>query len=235
MSLTVRLAAIAALTLSAVASHAATVSLLTTDNGWYSTVSAHNPSNTNTITGFYNNGEYRSFYVFSLPGLAAGETILSATLSFASANGSMEGQYAQKHLGLFDYTGSINSLRTGTADSAVAFADLGSGKSYGTATLSGPTGTMPGFSVSLTNDAIADLLAFSATPNHAFAIGASLQDPFVAGRAETLWSNSGQNGFAVAARLTLVTGQAVPEPDSIALLGAAALAFGIAALRRKVK
>jgi len=227
MTLLSRIAAAAALSVAALSAQAATVTLNTYYNGWYSGAS-HLVGNTNTITGFYTGSEYRSFYAFNLPAVAAGETILSASITFLAGNGANRGAYTDKHLSLFDYTGSIDALTSGNGGVA-AFADLGSGASYGSTVVNGLNVSMSAVTVQLTSAALKDLLDAGA---NRFVIGAALQDPFVSNREETLWSASGANP---AARLTLVTGQAIPEPGSVALLGAAALAFGLAGRRRKAK
>ncbi|WP_431264537.1 PEP-CTERM sorting domain-containing protein [Roseateles chitinivorans] len=228
MTLLTRLLASVALSVASLASQASTVTFNTIDNGWYRSDGLHDASVSNTITGLYAGFEYRSFYAFTLPELAAGQTIVSATITFF-ANGGNIGWIPEKHLGLFDYKGSIDALLAATGGTA-AFGDLGSGASYGTAVIPGVynDGTRA-TSVQLTGAALNDLLNAS---GNRFVVGASLLDSFVGKVEEAIWAGS---SLQPAASLTLVTTQAVPEPDSIALLGAAALAFGIVARRRKAR
>lgn len=158
------LGALAALAMTAAPAAAETLTPL--DTGWYDSAGSHSPGNQNYITGRDGGDEWRSFIVFTIP---AGTPVTAATLnlySFDVAGGPND-------LALFDVTTGVPVLLNGTAGVA-AYADLGSGASYGT--LAGVT-TNTTISITLTPAAVA---AINAAQGSTFAIGmvnATLSDP----------------------------------------------------------
>lgn len=105
--------------------------------GWYTENGDDNSDIgiANTIAGRTGGIEYRSFYVFSLPVLASGEEIASATLLWES-DGTLDSPDGFETYALRSYEGSIDDL----INSAGSFTDLGDGTDYGekTFTVSGP-------------------------------------------------------------------------------------------------
>jgi hypothetical protein len=127
-------------------------------------------------------------------------------------------------LGLFDYTGSINSLLADTFSAGI-WADLGNGNSYGTANVA--PGPIAEFSVVLSQAALDGLnnAAHSVSDNR-FVVGGSLQSisgPFAD---EWLFAIFGPSpALTTPAFLTLDT-TPIPEPSTLAMflgLGGATL------------
>lgn len=194
-----------------------------TDNqGWWSnTTTNNNPTNDNYIAGNPNDN-FRSFFSFDLSGISG--TVTSAQFDVR--------RYLQSGtviLGLWDVSTAASTLISTRSNisSPSIFADLGSGTSYG--------------SFTVTTGASADILTF--TLNAAaladinaevgigyFSIGAALQGP------GTIFSNSSDEpGNSGGARnsiqnlvLTVEPAGAVPEPGSFALAGLALLSAGVA-------
>lgn len=210
--------------LSATGASAATT--VSSDNGWYDSAGLHTPSNVNTYTGENGNRLLNSFYAFDLTGMASASAI---TITFF-ANGIFQTDTGSETVGLYDYTGSMNSLLNGTGDTA-AFADLGTGKLLGQHTITGvSSSSMPLFTVSLSSDFVAQYNAAVASADKRIALGAKLQTVTLGGAEDAMWSFS---GLRPAAQLNITEGvPAVPEPATWAMM-----LFGIgmigAAMRKK--
>ncbi len=110
------------------------------DRGWYQEAGTHGPTNTNYLTGFADDGTseqaFRSFFVFSIPALAPGETILSAELRLDNPNGGYVSPDATETLQFHQVSTPIGTLTAGTGGTA-AYTDLGDGTVFGSRTVSG--------------------------------------------------------------------------------------------------
>ena len=196
------------------ASNAATIQNF--DSGWY-TNSGFTAGVTNINVGSSNlsGAVYHNWLAFNVAGLA-GQNITSATLTFYGGNG-VNTSPTGETLGLFDYTGSINSLIANSQNNVGIYTDLGNGNSYGT-TVVAASGPIHQFSVTLSQAAIADLNAAAHNQgDNRFVIGGSLlsiSGPFAN---EQLFAIFGpQAALAPAAYLTLETSvAAVPEPSTL--------------------
>lgn len=216
------------------ASAATTISA--SDNGWYDNTGFHQSPNTTVIAGECNTCDidgtdvlyFNNFFMFDL-GALAGQTVVSATLTLFGGNGWYGSDDPSETLGLFDYTGSIDSLLDGTAGVA-AFNDLGSGNSYGQTQVFGANfELMPEVNITLSGDALAAINAALASSDQRFAIGGSLLSIVTGGAAETLYNAS---FFETAGQLSLNT-STVPVPGSLVLLGTAIA--GLFAVRRRAR
>jgi hypothetical protein len=208
---------------------AASVQITSFDNGWYRNDGIHTTTNTNVIVGACcaTGQVFNNWFAFDLAPIA-GASILSVSITFFGDNGNYRSPDASETFGLFDYGGSINSLLNGSGGVS-AFSDLGSGNTYGQATLLGPTAPMPQFSISLSNQGRVDAGAAANSSDTRFVVGGtllSLSGPFSLARGEeALFSASSD---LPAARLTIEyeTAVAVPGPIAGAGLPGLALAFG---------
>lgn len=213
------------------ASNAATVESF--DNGWYQT-NGTTFGLSNIYVGANNNtgAIYNNWLAFDLSGFA-GQNITSATLTFYGDNGNNTSSNPIETLGLFDYTGNISALVGNQSSSSIA-ADLGSGASYGTATLA--PGPIQQFSVTLTAAALAGLNAAAANASdHRFVIGGALlgvDSPF-SNRA-LFAINGPQPALEHAAFLDLQVA-AVPEPSTWAMMFLGFAGLGFLAYRRREK
>jgi len=203
------------------------------DSGWYTNSGfTAGVNNINVGSSNLSGAIYHNWLAFNLAGLAA-QTVTGATLTFYGGNG-VNTSSTSETLGLFDYTGSINSLIADSQFNVGIYTDLGDGNGYGTAAV--PSGTIQQFSVILSQDAIAGLNAAAHNlSDNRFVIGGSLlsiSGPFAN---EQLFAIFGpQAALTPAAVLTLETSvAAVPEPATWAMmiLGFAGVAF--VAYRRK--
>src|ERR1700754_2855839 len=167
------LGGVAVALLSVAAAKASTLTINSFDNGWYQSDGTHTPINTNIIVGRDNpNLSYNNWFAFDLQALA-GTTVISATLTTCSGNGQYNSPDPSETWGLFDYTSSISALLDGTGGVA-SFSDLGSGVSYGQATVSAPQNDpMPSISILLTSAAIADINALI-SGSQRFVVGGTL-------------------------------------------------------------
>ena len=201
------------------------------DSGWYTNSGfTAGVNNINVGSSNLSGAVYNNWLAFNLSGLS-GQTITGATLTFKGGNGINSSQTSET-LGLFDYTGSINSLLADTSSAGI-WADLGNGNSYGTANVA--PGPIAEFSVVLSQAALTDLNnAAHSLSDTRFVLGGSLQSisgPFAN---EWLFAIFGPTpALATPAFLTLDT-TPVPEPSTLAMV----LGLGGAALfarRRKQK
>jgi hypothetical protein len=204
------------------------------DSGWYQNSGfTAGVNNINVGSSNLSGAIYHNWLAFNIAGLA-GQTVTGATLTFYGGNG-VNTSSTTESLGLFDYTGSINSLIADSQFNVGIYSDLGDGNSYGTAAVA--SGPIQQFSVVLTQQAIADLNAAAHDlSDNRFVIGGSLltiSGPFAN---EQLFAIFGpQSAVVPAAFLDLQTAATpVPEPSTWAmmLLGLAGL---VTILRRKRK
>lgn len=202
----------------------------TFDSGWYQNSGfTAGVNNINVGSSNLSGAIYHNWLAFNLAGLAT-ETVTGATLTFYGGNG-VNTSSTSETLGLFDYTGSINSLLADTFSAGI-YTDLGDGNSYGTAVVA--SGPIPLFSVTLSPEAIAGLNAAAhSISDNRFVIGgalSSISGPFAN---EQLFAIFGPGrALTPAAFLDLQTVVTpVPEPLTLSLL-ATGLA-GLAGLRRR--
>jgi hypothetical protein len=172
----------------------------------------------------------------------AGQTITSATLTFYGGNGTYSSPKPSETLGLFDYTGSINALLNNQNNAGI-YNDLGTGVSYGEATVTNPLGQ---FSITLTAEAIAALNDAINNLDQKFVVGGALLS-LAPVRDGDNWYSDGQLFAAFgpnpalehAGFLTLETGNAAPGetpiPGALPLFVSGLGAMGILAYRRKKK
>lgn len=140
--------------------------------GWYQSDGTTYGINNNIYVGWNPNtgAAYNNWLGFNLASVA-GQNITGATLTFYSNNGSYNGTDPSETLGLFAYNGSLNAI-FGNQSGVGIYNDLGSGASYGQATVNkGPLGQI---SISLSAQAIADMIAAANSADKRFAIGGSL-------------------------------------------------------------
>ena len=201
----------------------------TFDSGWYQNSGfTAGVNNINVGSSNLSGAIYHNWLAFNLAGLAT-ETVTGATLTFYGGNG-VNTSSTSETLGLFDYTGSINSLLANPFSVGI-YTDLGDGNSYGTTVV--PGGPIQQFSVALSQQAIADLNAAAQNlSDNRFVIGGSLlsiSGPFAN---EQLFAIFGpQTALAPAAFLNLETSP-VPEPSTWAMM---ILGILVMTFRRKQK
>jgi hypothetical protein len=217
----------------ATASNAATIQNF--DSGWY-TDSGFTAGVTNINVGSSNlsGAVYHNWLAFNVAGLAD-QNITSATLTFYGGNG-VNTSATSETLGLFDYTGSINTLIANSQNNVGIYNDLGNGNSYGTAVVAA-NGPIQQFSITLSQAAIADLNAAAHNQGDTrFVIGGSLLSISGAFANEQLFTIFGpQEALSPAAYLTFETVAAVPEPATWAMMILGFAGVGFVAYRRKSK
>lgn len=228
-SVTIGLLAVLA---SANLSAAQAVTVQNFDSGWYTdTGFTAGVNNINVGSSNLNGAVYRNWLAFNISGLG-NQTITSATLTFFGQNG-VNTSSTTETLGLFDYTGSIDSLIANSQNNVGIWTDLGNGASYGSANVA--SGAIQQFSVTLSQAAIANLNAAAQNQSDTrFVIGGSLQSISAPFANEQLFAIFGPGAARVpAAALDLQTvAAAVPEPASWAMMiGGMGLVGG--AMRRR--
>ncbi len=171
---------------------ATTATLNATYRGWYESNGNHTRGNDNYITGWSQDGtwrEYRSFYNFTIPALAAGESIVAAELRLANPAQGFASPDKEEILRIAEVTTSPDVLAAGTGGLA-AFQDLADGRVFN-APLVATTATASQTVVVPLNDSF--LTMANARAGTAFALGGSLATLRPEGGAlENLlgWSNS---------------------------------------------
>jgi hypothetical protein len=226
--------------LASVPVNAETFTIPNSDVGFYRE-DGQGPAGSNFLVGYGpgNNVVIHNWLIFDLvllsPQFLAGQTVTSANLTFFGNNsGNYESPDPSETYVLYDYTGDKLQLVLGTGGVA-AFADLGSGASYGQTTVSGPAGPMGEISIDLLPAALNDIMAAGANLDQRFVIGGallSLSRPTT--QNELLFSFSGLNG-PLAAQLTLELASPVPLPGALPLFVSALGLAGVFSYRRKRK
>ncbi|MHC5599223.1 MAG: PEP-CTERM sorting domain-containing protein [Nostoc sp.] len=198
---------------------AATVSLSSSNQGWWNTGGSNSNDSDNYLTGNYTDDRYHSFFTFDLSALAG---VSSATLQVQRFEGFGD---PIKTLGFFDVSTSADVLSQKVNNPNInIYNDLGSGKNYGTFNVSASGDEDEILSFVLNSDAIADINARS---GEFFSIGGALLGDLGIGD-QYLFAGS----LGSSARLVLDAHLAtVPEPGT---LGGAVLA-GITGLCLKRK
>ncbi len=221
---------------------AASTTINTINNGWFTASGGNQLTNFNTYTGWISDTELRSFYAFDISAVAETAAEISITFYGDNYHFGYLGVYTDvpvtEHVSLFDYSGPVSNLIDRTGGLA-AFDDLGTGNLLGEATLSGPgpgpgrlvtlKGLMPQFTVKLSSAFVSQFNAAIASQDKTIALGASL-DRHV-GVDNGMWVASGQEykSYRPAAFLTITPSSAVPEPAAWAMMlfGFGLVGFGM--------
>jgi hypothetical protein len=190
----------------------------TFDNGWYNEAGSHDPGNTNIYTGLFigNNFEYRDFQAFDLAS-ASGNTISAATLTYYAGNGNFVSPDGTETIQISDFTSSIDDLLSGVGGVG-AFADLGTGDIFGSATVTQANGSMPAVSITLSSLGLAALNTVLASSDQRFVLGGSLTSLSGLFVPEAMFSDSNAIPSSML-DLTLASVVEVPTPTTLALFG----------------
>jgi len=198
-------------------SSAATITLDATSRGAYRNDGVASTGGSGTATGNYLTGqlttfqvlnEFRGFYIFDLSTVTG--PIVSAT--FQVSRGVYTSGDASETVALFDVSSSLSALAALTGG-VTAFADLGSGTSYGSRAFTSADAPVTPLSIALNAAALANLNAAGA--GH-FALGSAIAS--LLGTSDQSVFGATSSGYTT--RLVLETAPAsVPEPFSLLLLG----------------
>jgi hypothetical protein len=206
------------------------------DTGVLGTSGGSSAPTANYFAGFLSDvpvvtGEYRNFFVFDLRNIT--KPIIAATLllddNFAcdGAPCGFLGSEPSLTYNLFDVTTPFQALVNNTGG-LVAFSDLGSGNVYGTyvATALDSLGTI---GISLNSVAVT---ALNNKAGNFFAIGGAIAN-LTETETQGLFGGSGSSdSLNTQTQLELVTGQAIPAPSTLALLGSALASLAVLRRRR---
>jgi PEP-CTERM motif-containing protein len=205
--------------------------------GWYQSNGTTYGINNNIFVGWNPNTgvAYNNWLGFNLAGVA-GQNVTGATLTFYGSNGAYGGTDPSETLGLFAYNGSINALASNQNGVGI-YNDLGSGASYGQATVA--KGPLTEFAITLSPQAIADIMAsVNNATDQRFVVGGSLLTLASTHTGDNWWTDGSlfvNSTLQHAAFLTLETSPvpAVPEPSTWAMMILGFAGIGFVAYRRR--
>jgi hypothetical protein len=184
------------------------------NQGWWSATAPNTNTNDNYFTGERDDGAIlRSFFTFDLSSLnLTGQTITAATLELTRFG--YESNDPGETIGFFDVSTPAATLNNNTGASPAIFADLGTGKSYGTFVVGDyPFSSVLTLAFTLNSNALADI---STAAGGFFSIGGALTSLTPGGgENEAIFTGGTRVGVR---RLTVDTATAVPEPATIMLL-----------------
>lgn len=171
---------------------AATISVLSSDNGWVTTSGLHDKANSSIVTGNFEDGT-NNFQLFDISSLTG--TMTSASLDFFGNNGEYWGDIYET-IGIYDVSTSPSNLMNSNPGAAV-HNDLEGGNLFGTAVISGKYFKMPAVSIVLNAIGLSALNTAIVNGDNYFALGTTL---LTADGNDTLWRSS---TFASASQLTV--------------------------------
>lgn len=235
------LAAAIALASATGGAQAANIAFIEFDQGWVTDDGEQSifPFNMNIYTGKTNSGEInRSFFLFDISGLSGAVTGGSFSVP---ANGFLYTDTGTETVRFYDVSeAEMVSLAASGSDPGDilgqdAFADLGSGVSYGEFTVVGEDNSpMPTVSLTFSAALIADLNQAIADGDESFAIGAALTTIGVSAVArQAFWSRSNRPEGGTTLYIEYDPAAAIPLPATLPLLAGAFAALGFAAKRKK--
>lgn len=200
---------------------AGTFELTTTNQGWWSDLSGNESSNSNYITGQLGSTGFRNFFSFDLSALPAGEIITTAVLKLERATGAGSPTHT---LGLFDVSTSAATLSQKNNNPNLAiYTDLGTGKNYGSYSVSTSGNSSEILSFALNSGGIADL---NNSIGSFFSIGGALTNSLGSGD-QYLFGFSGN-----LANLTVETAPITTIPTPALLPGLIGLGVGVVRKRK---
>jgi hypothetical protein len=169
-----------------------------TDHGWYNSAGQHFPNNVNYLVGdtLSNGRDVRNFFVFDMSGVTRTVTSATLALTLPSITGYNSADASETYE-LHDFAGSIPTLVNGTGGVA-AYAELGSGVSYGTRTIA-PADSGTVVEITLNSSAVAALDAATGL----IALGGSLTTLDATANNEYIFGNTHLVPTVTQLRLTL--------------------------------
>ncbi len=178
-------------------------------------------------TGLYHGTERRSFLAFDIGGAKKAQSI---TLVFEPGNGEYYSGDPSETVGIFDFTGSIDDLVSGTNPMAT-FNDLGNGTLFASRAFSTvPTYPMPGAQIELSADFVALFNSVRTASDPRFAVGLTLTSLDHTGD-QIAWIAS---YYHFPAYLMVTEAVDVPEPGALAVAAVGLLGLGARARRQPV-
>ena len=115
------------------AGEARAVTIDATDRGEYDSTGFHDPSNLRYAAGNLGGGEFRNFFVFDLSTVTG--TFATAELRLINGGAGFQGTDASETFSTFDVSTSVATLLTGGSGLTGIYADIGTGSTYGSVTV----------------------------------------------------------------------------------------------------
>lgn len=227
------------------AASAGSITLHEETRGWVNDLGIHTADNANVLVGLTSEKHlYRSYFQFDISGISGVVTggsfsVIAGTGCNYEASGCLFTPDGSETVAFYDVNeADLESADAGTDMATSVFEDLGTGASYGEATVVGANlAPMPAVAFSFSDALISDLNKAIQDGDKTFALGArllTLHSPL--DKPETFWSHSASDpGLKLTSLNVEYTEQvaAVPLPASLPLLAGAFAALGFAARRSK--